>query len=92
MANNYYMEKKYIEKYKINLIGEKQSIKNLIETYMNYIYDKRVVLAIDAASVPAPVSVSKDGTVKGLLSKKFTEDSEKILSSLYEFAKFVKKQ
>lgn len=58
------------KKYKINLSGEKQSIKNIIETYMNDIDDKRIVLAIDDESVSAGVSVAKNGTVQRQLSKK----------------------
>lgn len=58
---------------------------------MSGISDNRVVLAIDAASVSARVSVSKDGVIKGLLNTKFTQDAKTILSSSQEFAKFIEK-
>ena len=57
---------------------------------MSGIDDQRVVLAIDAASISSRVSVARDGTVKGLLSKKFTANANKILSTSIEFANFVK--
>ena len=81
---------KYIQKYKICLDGSPESIENMIISYMSDIEDKRVVLAIDAASVSARVSVSHNGEVKGLLETKWTNESEKILSSPQEFAAFVK--
>lgn len=80
---------KYIENYKICLDGSIQSIENMIVTNMSDVDDKRVVLAIDAASVTARVSVSKNGEVKGLLTTKWTAESDKILSSPQEFAAFV---
>lgn len=46
---------------------------------MNGLEDKKVVLVLGVVSVLERVSVSKDGKVKGLLNKKFTEDSELIL-------------
>lgn len=53
MASNDYKGKNILEKSNINLDGEKQSIKYLIETYMNYIDDKRVVFTIYAEFVSA---------------------------------------
>ena len=82
---------KYIEKYKICFDGSIQSIENMIVTSMSDVDDKRVVLAIDAALVTTRVSVSENGEVKGLLTTKRTEESDKILSSPQEFAAFVNK-
>lgn len=90
MENNNFMEKKYFDKYKIRLDGEETSINDLLTIYMSGIDDQRVVLAIDAASISSRVSVARDGTVKGLLSKKFTANTNKILSTSIEFANFVK--
>lgn len=80
---------KYIQKYRICLDGTPESIENMIASYMSDIEDKRVVLAIDAASVSARVSVSRNGEVKGLLETKWTDESDRILSSPQEFATFV---
>lgn len=60
--------KKFISKYKICLDGTPESIQNMVDSYLGEIDDKRVVLAIDAASVSARVSVSSNGEVKGLLN------------------------
>lgn len=53
--------------------------------------DRRVVLAINAASVSARVSVAKDGTVKGHLSKKWTDEAEKICLHQKNFLILLKK-
>lgn len=52
--------KKYNAIYQISLDGEESSINNMIDFYMSSIDDDRVVLAIDAASVSARVSVAND--------------------------------
>lgn len=64
-------------------------VKNQLIIYMSGISDERVVLAIDAASVLARVSVSEDGNAKGLLYTKITENASEILSSPENFANFV---
>lgn len=81
---------KYIDKNKICLNGSPQSIENMIGNYIANVNDKRVVLVIDAASVSARVAVKRNGEVKGLLVTKWTNESEKIISSPIEFSSFVK--
>ena len=88
MESDLFIEKKYFNKYKICLDGQEDSISHLIDMYMNEIEDKRVVLAIDAASVSSRISVSKDETIKGLLHKKWTTESHKKLASPFNFANF----
>ena len=81
--------KKYISKYKISLDGKQESINTMIDAYITDKEDDRVVLAIDAVSVSAQVSVSEDGDVKGLLYTKHVNDAQVILSTSKEFSKFV---
>lgn len=81
--------KKFISKYKICLDGTPESIQNMVDSYLGEIDDKRVVLAIDAASVSARVSVSSNGEVKGLLNTKWINNPNEVLSTPYEFSTFV---
>lgn len=62
----------------------------MIISNMSDIEDKRVVLAIDAASISARVSVFRNGEVKVLFETKWTNESERRLSSHQNITTFVR--
>lgn len=58
-----------------NFDGSKTSIEFLKETYLDGKPDTKCILTVDAASVTKYVSVSNNGTVKGLLKTTYVEVS-----------------
>ena len=61
----------------------------MIDSYILNNNDLIIVLAIDACSVSARFSVSKNSDDKGLLNMKNTDDVKKFLSTSQEFMQFV---